>query len=204
MNISIIISGLGLIVAGLGYWETRRSNSIQERQAIAFEEANAIALRAAGQEIPMATPESVVFRRSYASVVALAILLLMNFAVTGFSVWRQSGLRFDKAAWAKFGSQLESHVGENYANTVVPLDGRNYSACTFENVTFQYRGTSPFQLVNNIFRGQIRLEVENDPPMIAGVGALLALGFVRPEKIKDVNSEMMKWTSDATQPLSVF
>src|ERR1700693_755483 len=75
---------LALIVAAGGYYETRRNNNIQERQAKALEELNRIAAVSGGQAMPE-TPSAVPapgFNRWPA--LTLLVLLLMNLGVTGF------------------------------------------------------------------------------------------------------------------------
>jgi hypothetical protein len=37
---------------------------------------------------------------------------------------------------------------QDYKNETVPLDGKDFIQCTFENVTFLYQGTRPIQMTN--------------------------------------------------------
>jgi hypothetical protein len=59
-----------------------------------------------------------------------------------------------------------------FRNQEVPLDGVEYSNCTFENVTFVYGGTGPTGLLNNTIRGTISLRLGSAP--VAGTAAVLA------------------------------
>jgi hypothetical protein len=43
--------------------------------------------------------------------------------------------------------------GKHFRNQKVVLDGKFFSHCTFENVTFEYNGTAPASMTNNIIAG---------------------------------------------------
>jgi hypothetical protein len=85
MDTSVTISVIAVLLAALGYYENRRGNTIQLRQAVALEESNRIAL---GQgNPPMPASPRLAFVPNRWPLVVLAILLAMNLAVTGFSYY---------------------------------------------------------------------------------------------------------------------
>ncbi len=65
-------------------------------------------------------------------------------------------------------------VGKYFKSQEVPLDGKAYSNCTFENVTFSYEGTTPVNFNNNTVIGPPQYKTNN--PAVAGT-LLLTKGF---------------------------
>jgi hypothetical protein len=65
------------------------------------------------------------------------------------------------AEWRRDSYRYETVVGKTFRNEIVPLDGRSYSNCQFFNVTFEYNGTGPVQLLNNAFHGDVRFTSAN-------------------------------------------
>jgi hypothetical protein len=84
-----LLSVIALIVAALGYYENRRSNNIQLRQAIALEESNRIALGQGAEMNAVPSSAPAVFIPSRWPVLSLFVLLLMNFGVTGFDYYER-------------------------------------------------------------------------------------------------------------------
>jgi len=84
-----LLSLIALIVAGLGYYENRRSNNIQLRQAVALEESNRIALGQGAETMAAPLSAPVVFTPSRWPALVLLILLLMNLGVTGFDYYER-------------------------------------------------------------------------------------------------------------------
>ena len=60
---------------------------------------------------------------------------------------------------------------KTFVNERVMLDGRAYRNCTFENVTFVFNGTEPFELTGNTINGRIQLASDN--PSISGTFAMM-------------------------------
>lgn len=76
-------------------------------------------------------------------------------------------------------TRKEEVVGKTFRNERVPLDGKSYLKCRFENVTFVYNGTGPWTLVGNKLMGVMRVNTES--PAVAGAMSLLRLvGFLKP------------------------
>lgn len=92
MGSSEIISVLALLIAIGGYYETRRSNNIQLRQAVALEESNRIAVGSGGGSAMVTPLHSIPStplqpKSSRWSILALGALLLMNLGVTAVNRW---------------------------------------------------------------------------------------------------------------------
>ncbi len=51
---------------------------------------------------------------------------------------------------------LELITGRSFISALVPLDGKNYSRCRFENCIFEYAGDAVFELSGNDFMGTVQ------------------------------------------------
>jgi hypothetical protein len=91
-----------------------------------------------------------------------------------------SGLRFGLRLLSPTKSEEEWYatpktqiVDKTYKNERVELDGKSFTLCRFENVTFVYRGTAPFDLgVDNEITGGPSIEAPS--PNLQGMIKLLA------------------------------
>ena len=147
MSATVILTLLALIVAILGYYESRRSNDIQLRQAVALEESNRITT---GREpsTKMATPPSALTRLGPTRwpVFVLLILLLMNAGVTGFDYYmhRQHIIgNWDKDA----GDRLIEETGD-LSHRSLPIDGYRFSNCNLDGSSLYYEGYLPTEVTN--------------------------------------------------------
>ena len=81
----------------------------------------------------------------------------------------------------------------DFRNQEVPLDGVRYENCKFFNVTFQFNGTRPFELVNDSISGPIEVGSKN---AVVDATVLLLYGFniLKPEFIvrRDPNSGVVE------------
>ncbi len=91
MGVPEVLSAIALIVAALGYYENRRSNNIQLRQAIALEESNQIARKGEVQAV-VPPNAATAFEPSRWPAAVLLVLLLMNVAVTAFDYHKRSSI----------------------------------------------------------------------------------------------------------------
>jgi len=66
--------------------------------------------------------------------------------------------------------------GVRFANQRVLLDGYEYNGCVFENVTFEFNGTTPIRMVNNRIEN-FRLSSAS-PTVLASIAWLHGLGLV--------------------------
>jgi len=66
--------------------------------------------------------------------------------------------------------------GTRFANQRVLLDGYEYNGCVFENVTFEFNGTTPIRMVNNRIE-RFRLSSAS-PTVLATIAWLHGLGLV--------------------------
>ena len=66
--------------------------------------------------------------------------------------------------------------GARFANQRVLLDGYEYDGCVFENVTFEFNGTTPIRMVNNRIE-RFRLSSAS-PTVLATIAWLHGLGLV--------------------------
>jgi hypothetical protein len=173
--VSLSISVLALILTALGYYENRRSNNIQLRQALALEESNRIA-RGEGGEAVAATPipnAPTSFTPSRWPALTLLILLLMNLGVTSFDYYDLHHKEPTPFVDSYVGKEPPKH---EWRNEEVPLDGFKYDDCVMENVTFVYDGLTPIQFTHDTVRG---FDFKSSNPAISmwmiflkGVGAL--------------------------------
>lgn len=101
------------------------------------------------------------------SVIGLIIFggLIASGTSLYFNLVRQCPYSYD------YSQQRERIVGRRFANEVIILDGHSYDHCSFENVTFKYNGTRPFDLTNNDIRGVVRLQSDN--PAVGATAVML-------------------------------
>ena len=62
--------------------------------------------------------------------------------------------------------------GRTFSNESVPLDGMYFVNCSFQNVTFEYNGSGPFQIAGTVTMGGT-LRVHSPDPRV-GTGLNLA------------------------------
>lgn len=58
-------------------------------------------------------------------------------------------------------SPLERVRGRYFSNQQVPLDGYEYTDCTFDNVSFIYDGITPISFSHNTVQGYFKIETNN-------------------------------------------
>jgi hypothetical protein len=82
---------------------------------------------------------------------AFVVLCAIGIVSFGLNIARQAGwlgaTEFNYNATQK----LEAVVSAAYDNQTVVLDGRDFENCTFDNVTFIYKGTAPFVMTDPHF-----------------------------------------------------
>src|SRR5271154_4485970 len=70
--------------------------------------------------------------------------------------WYESSKKttvFTTEEWLERAKHLELVVNKEISNQEVILDGKSFQDCTFNNVTFIYKGTAPFLLTHNHLNG---------------------------------------------------
>lgn len=72
---------------------------------------------------------------------------------------------------------LRQIIGQTYVNTRVPLDGNAYIACNFDNVTFEWNGTAPFDVRASHKSCCNRFETQN-PQFVVLIDLIKAFGFL--------------------------
>jgi len=83
----------------------------------------------------------------------LRIVIVLGLILSGFSLYLsyhpKSGMNLKATAdaWATY--RYEYVIGRHFFNEAVVLDGKHFSGCTFENVTFIYQGKGPVQVVDS-------------------------------------------------------
>jgi hypothetical protein len=145
--------------------------------------------------------------RANVTQMVVALVVIVTWAAVFYDIYDRhfgasavvAGHYVRPADWKDRG-ELEAHVGESFRHRNVPLDGRNYSACIFEDVTFQYRGTGPYQLVNNTYIGTNKVDVGDNAGLNCLPMVLMALGTIPYAHQKDVIGDMLNWLPDNTTP----
>jgi len=66
---------------------------------------------------------------------------------------------FDKESWFSYKYQIITD--KTFRNERIVLDGKKFTSCIFENVTFEYNGTAPFGLTHNTINGSYFLDTNN-------------------------------------------
>jgi hypothetical protein len=106
-------------------------------------------------------------------LIATVILLARDFGVIG-----RAPLSAD-ANILKWRDEPPKKVvaDKRFINERVVLDGTAYRNCRFENVTFVFNGTAPFELTRNTISG--RIQVTSDNPVVLGtMGWLKGIGMI--------------------------
>ncbi|MGB9382984.1 hypothetical protein [Candidatus Binatus sp.] len=99
MDTSTILSAIALLVAGFGYYENRRGNNIQLRQAVALEKSNQISLGQRAESMASVSSSPSIKPNQWPAF-ALLVLLLMNIGVTAFSYYdRHYAARSTDEGW---------------------------------------------------------------------------------------------------------
>lgn len=80
--------------------------------------------------------------------------------------------------WSKY--RFMAINGRTFRNERVALDGNSFTNCTFINVSLEYNGTAPVQVINSGFFGSIVL-VTSNPAVIGAWAAFTGVGFAKPE-----------------------
>src|SRR5258708_16087925 len=106
----------------------------------------------------------------------LMVMLLLGSIVFSSIGWYRLEHRSDRESMEFVSPEITQRIsGRVYRNQEVHLDGVEYSSCTFENVTFVYRGTGPTVLLNNKILGTISLRPGSAPV----TGTVLVLAGLR-------------------------
>jgi hypothetical protein len=119
--------------------------------------------------------------------IALALWVTRLFSDASKSVPLQTNIEksrlerdFPTSEWDKPLTPIYRH---NYKNETVPLDGKNFIECTFENVTFLYQGTRGTQMFNckKIPEENFPVALRTDNPIVFTTLAIVgATGVVSP------------------------
>lgn len=87
--------------------------------------------------------------------------------------------------------QPTSVVGKAFRNERVILDGKSYSHCIFENVTFVYNGTTTIQFSNNKILGSAWYASDN-PAVLGTLGWMRGFGLVKDGVIIDAGINIIE------------
>jgi hypothetical protein len=93
-------------------------------------------------------------------VVSALLILNLLFAGVNWYERTQDIYRFDPQV------KLETIRGRLFQNEVVDMDAKDFSDCTFRNVTLRYNGVAPTKLSFNHFQGNMQLTSDNPVVMI--------------------------------------
>lgn len=105
---------------------------------------------------------------------------LWTFLALGLALLATSWISLWKSRRTKWRTACVLVTNKRFINERVPLDGREYSHCDFNNVTFSYNGISPFRFHDNRISGRIQFSSEN-PAVLTTFGILDGLGGLPPD-----------------------
>jgi hypothetical protein len=71
--------------------------------------------------------------------------------------------------------------GQTFKDQTVPLDGKEYIDCTFDNVVFAFEGKAGFQLTNVHFEKGSKFGISSDNPVVKATLQLMTV-FVKLER----------------------
>lgn len=106
--------------------------------------------------------------------VSLSTALLLCIGVLiemGLWIHQRPSFRFDGDA------KFEQIVHHTFVNEIVELDGKEYTDCIFQNVTFKYNGTTAIRLSHNTFRNLPAFRTDN-PAVFSTIAALKGSGYL--------------------------
>ena len=93
-------------------------------------------------------------------VVGIVVFAASLFIYDKLAGWKSASGQLTSKEWSIY--KKESVLNKTFRNERVVLDGKSFSGCTFQNVTFEYNGTAPFDLVKNNIYGSYILDSKND------------------------------------------
>jgi hypothetical protein len=107
-----------------------------------------------------------------------------------------SEYRKDDSVIANFAKWPEPYrpisvVGKVFRNERVALDGKFYSRCTFENVTFVYNGTTTIQFSDNKVVGSVWYASDN-PAVLGTLGWMRGFGAIKDGIIVDAGTNIIE------------
>lgn len=124
-------------------------------------------------------------RKNWPVTVALGVFVLACIVITlaGISIlYSGEGSNRqiqERDRWEyKISKAQERIIGKSFRNERIVLDGKSFVNCRFDNVTMEYNGTAPFELLSNSFGGLIL--TSKNPGILAMVLALDNLKFLAP------------------------
>ncbi len=103
-------------------------------------------------------------------------LLIITWAALLFDIYDRHSTR---SMWYDPPNNLETIMLKNFVNEDIELDGKRFDECTFQNVTFVFRGIKPFVITHNHIDGgghPIQIKIKKGPQFM---GATLASATVR-------------------------
>ena len=139
-----------------------------------FRKQNEIFTIQAGQQV---VPPSGRFRFYWPLGVMFAIVAI-NVGISAYDYYdrhQHSALTFEQ--WQIY--RKKTIVNTTFTGVDVPLDGRDYVDCVFNDVVLVFNGSAPTMLHNPRFGGKIRLR-SKDPSILAFMELATGLGMLSP------------------------
>lgn len=108
------------------------------------------------------------------NVLAVAVLVLAT-AVMGYDIYDRGDGRssFPSNCVNYQYTEIDSH---QFSHETVRLDGRKFVNCSFDNVTFKFEGTAPFQFIPYPPVTIADIKVRSDVPVVKGSFNVCLLG----------------------------
>jgi hypothetical protein len=114
------------------------------------------------------------------TAVIMGLLVLLSWGAVAFDFYDRRNHRVvDIPAiqefWQHFTDYREEHQ-KPYTHETVILDGLRCRGCRFNDVTFVWNGTAPFDLLDTTFvapKGTINLRFQSSNPIVSGTIALM-------------------------------
>jgi hypothetical protein len=109
-----------------------------------------------------------------ALLVALGALIVLT-------IFGEGSYRLYQEEVPQWSSKKTPIVNKAFRNERVDIDGKSFSGCTFENVTFVYHGQGPFDLMHSQINGTRHIDVRASRSLDAFQTLLRALEMFNPE-----------------------
>jgi len=141
---------IGMVGSAIGFtcWValTIWGNLLTKEQNQHFAEQNQIMRTQGGlSSMPPSDASAGRYKLRYWPFVAMALLMLMTWAAAGFDYYdRHHGtVGVDIAVWNAPLEQVWCKEGQTYTKMTLPLDGKEYVNCRFDQVVFMWHGQKP-------------------------------------------------------------
>jgi hypothetical protein len=157
----VLILGLTLfatvVIGVIGLFHSHRNNEH-------FAEQNLIMLAELRGE---SAPTAPIHKPSQWPVAVMILTMLGVWSVVGFDYYDRHYSAFQFHA----DQPLRVVRNKTFEHEIVPLDGYDYSDCTFDQVTFLINATAPIRFTHNVTLQPVTIKTEN-PQVVLVMGAL--------------------------------